>query len=322
MTIAKTRIALVAALTIGLPLGVNAQAVPNLQLHADALQQQAERYPPSSFRITDGIDPIVAERTPSVVSQRGPGGQAPALAVWNDRVAVQPGEPLVLHARIDWLNSETAVWDQLSAAGSDWSVAGIVANQAGDTIATVAYNDAATGADVLAGDGIYTATVTLPNSAAPQAGQADSLIIKVTAISGNGVTRKAAGGVIFSNPAARLTGETEQLVRDGNLIVRAKAIATAPGRVHLAGTLSSLLGAPLASAQSAVVLERGEHWLELPFYGLILRDAGAAGALKLSSMTLRSTNGMPNALGPVLQDAAVLQPVPLTALTAVAHDRR
>lgn len=299
-------LAALATLVVGSAQAQAPVAVPDLAAHAAAAQAERLRYPEFSRPVLDGVDPIRAQRVPSVVTQRGPGGQAPALSVWNDRIALLPGETLTLHARLDWLDTERPEWSVLSAAAQAWQIRARVETESGQLLGTVEYNDAGQGVDRLAGDRIHTASLSLPVSAQPQDGQARALIVKVTATASDGTVRQAAGGLLQSNPAARLTGDFRPVVRDGDLIVQARALVTAPGRVHLSGTLGSLAGTPLVTAQAAQVLEPGLHWLDLRFSGVALADVAAPELLRLSTVTLRSTNGMPNALGPVLQDVATV----------------
>ena len=305
----KTRLSTLAALAVLALNTLPAQAqvaVPDLAAHAAAAQAERLRYPAWSQPVLDASDPILAQRIPSVITQRGPGGEAPALSVWNDRIAWLPGETPVLHARLDWLDTERPAWQALSAAAQAWQMQARVETDTGTLLGTVDYNDAGQGADRLAGDLTHTASLSLPASSLPADGQAQALIIKVTATAADGTVRRAAGGVLLSNPAARLTGDFAPVVEGGDLIIRAKALITAPGRVHLSGTLGSLAGTPLVTAQAAEVLKPGVHWLDLRFAGAALADVALPEVLQLSTVTLRSTNGMPNALGPVLQNVAVV----------------
>ena len=67
--------------------------------------------------------------------------------------------------------------------------------------------------------------------------------------------------------------------------------------------MDSGAGEALASARTATRLQPGTHWLDLRFYGLALSERGAEGELSLGSITLTSANGIPNALGPLVEDA-------------------
>jgi hypothetical protein len=75
-------------------------------------------------------------------------------------------------------------------------------------------------------------------------------------------------------------------------------------------------GEPIGTAQAAAVLEPGEHWMALDFYGLMFHDRGIQGPFQLGSVTLTATGGMPNALGPVLENVHLTRPHKAAAFTA------
>lgn len=295
-------------------------AEPSLNLAADAARELRERarFPEWSQPVAVGdVDPIVSARLPTRQSLAGPGGAAPRLTVWASTISAEAGQSVDLFAKLENLSQDSS--NALEILRASQPVAGkISATLSGEqsgALTELAYLDDGQGADAKAGDGIYSARYTLPAARAPQVGTAESVLVLVRAALADGETRTAVGGFQFSNPGARLTGRYRDLVRDGNLLVQAEVEVLKSGRYHLAGTLASLAGLPLASAQSAQVLQPGKQWMTLPYYGLIFHDRGASGALRLASVTLTSVGQMPNALGAVLENAHLTAPLNLAALT-------
>lgn len=302
---------LAVALLLLAPAAVRAGQDPvPLALQAAEDYRQRARYPEWSSALEAGaIDPLVDARTPTRQSRLGPDGAGPRLSVWNSAVSALPGESVTLYAALAHTAAKRALLEAAPAPGTavtDAQVTGeLLARELG-SLGTVAYRDDGVAPDTLAGDGLYTARFTLPAAKAPALGRADSILVKVSALLADGDVRKAAGGLLFSNPAARLTGRYTDTLRDGNLVVAAEVEVLAPGRVHITGTLANAAGQPFASAQAARVLSTpGRQWLELPFYGLAFHDRAVAGRVTLASVALASTNGMPNALGPVATNAHV-----------------
>ncbi|MGJ8669521.1 MAG: choice-of-anchor X domain-containing protein [Oceanococcus sp.] len=296
---------------------VQAATAPDLIKHAaDAYRARAD-FPEWSQLITDAVDPVVRDRTPSRQRLADAQGAAPALETWGQKISYQPGQAVTLFARLDWLTAATGLAElsQLKLTQtSGWTMTADLLVGQGE-LAQLSYNDKGQAGDQVAGDGIYSAQFTPDASAFPALGQADNVLVKITAQNAAGEVRKAAGGFLLSTPGAVLTGEYKQVLRDGNLLVLAQADVLTAGRYHLSGSLANLAGTPLATAQSARVLEQGQHWLELPFYGLIFHRLQQVAGLQLSSLTLTSTNGMPNALGELHRDVVSLQAVPMAELT-------
>lgn len=292
--------------------------LPDLAAHAAASAAEQARYPAWSQPLQVDSDPILSAREISIQSVRGPNGEAPALQAWTSDVAVQPGETIQLFAQLAWLDTEQSPWEQLRSATGAWSISAELVTEAGETLANLEYADTGRGLDVLAGDGVFTTALTLDATQAPPLGQASSVLVRLTATAPDGTVRKGSTGFLYSNPAAKLTGRFRQSIEDGHLVVLAEATVAAAGRVHLEGSLADLAGQPQAIAQTAEVLSPGTHWIPLRFHGQLIRDLGLVDALRLRAITLRSTQGMPNAIGPVFTDALTLAPIPLEQLAQSA----
>jgi hypothetical protein len=292
-----------------------------IQQAAQDLRERA-RFPEWSQPVSAGaLDPLLSDRTPTRQTLAGPQGAAPSLSVWASTISARAGESVDVFAELSGLQPDTSnVLEVLRASRLKYNAAitAELVNEAGARLVDIVYADDGKGADVAAGDGIYSGRVSLPAERAPALGSADSLMLKVTAALPNGEERKAVGGFQYSNPGAVLTGRYKDAIKQGNLVLQAEVEVLTAGRYHLTGTLATLTGTPVATAQAAQKYSApGKYWMELPVYGLILRDAGVSGRLGLSSVALTSTNGMPNALGPVLRNVYQTQsinPLQLTAL--------
>lgn len=309
----------VAALAAALPVLASAAGTPP-PLAAQAADDylKAARYPQWSQALEVGAaDPLVESRIPTRQSRLGRNGAQPRLAVWASTISAQPGEAVTLFAAL----TRPAVGSLLEAAPAG-GVSGatvtatLQAERLGD-LGSITYRDDGAAPDTLAGDGIYTARYVLPDAPKPALGQADSVMVTTTALLADGDLRRAAGGFQFSNPSARLTGRYLDSLRDGSLVIAAEVEALAPGRVHLSGTLANAADEAFATAQTARMVAVGRQWIELTFYGLAFRDRGVSGAVKLASVALTSVNGMPNALGALVQDAYVTKPYLATQFTAL-----
>ena len=264
--------------------------------------RERARYPESSRALQGGEeDPVKAKRTPTRQSLQAPDGSA--LSVWASAVSVEAPAPIDLFASFDGRGKAAAVE----------AVTAEIANAEGGVVAEVIYKDDGQGADRRAGDGVYSARLALPAGLEPAL--AESYAVRVRAKLADGDLREAAGGFLYSNPAARLTGRYRDLVRDGSLVVAAEVEVREAGRFHLAASLYSLAGEPVGTAQAASVLERGRHWLELPFYGLMFHDRPVAGPYRLKSVGLSTTTRMPNALNDLVEDAHVVRPFRLERMT-------
>ena len=298
--------------SLGCSLGLLALAVPALAQVPDASlfarrtaqeYRQLARYPESSRVLPPGAkDPVREKRTPTKQTTRGPQG-TPILSVWASKLSVEAGRPVDLFAEPS-LQGKPAL--PLEVTGEIASAKGIVAQ--------VTYHDDGRAPDVKAGDGIWSARLDMPAGLEPDG--AESYMVRVRARMLDGDIREAAGGFLYSNPSAHLTGRYRETTTGGNLVISAQVEVKEAGRFHLAGTLATLGGEPVGTAQAAAHLKPGLHWIDLSFYGLMFHDRKVAGPFRLSSLALATTTGMPNALNDLVENAYVTKPQHLEALTA------
>lgn len=291
-----------------------------LALDAAESYRAAARYPEWTRVLMPGqADPIVLKRTPTRQVLPGRQESGRQLAVWASTLAAEAGQAVDLYASIESIAPRKLV-DALSRQKAATIGARLV-DESGQQLAVLDYADDGQGADRLRGDGVYSARYVLDAKAAPALGTAKSLKVDVTALAGDGERFAAVGGFQFSNPGARLAGVFADSVRDGNLVLTTRVQVLTAGRYHVAATLADMAGQPVAEAQAARQLEAGTQDLELAFYGLAFRDRGVTGPLRVASITLTSASSMPNALGPVLHDVALLPMRPLSAFTDRAFGR-
>lgn len=296
-----------------------AAEAPNLALEAARDYEARARFPEGSRPIAAGEnDPILARRAVTKQTLPGPNGAAPSLSVWASGLAFQAGQAVDLFAELTDTSGEhglIAALKREQRLGASSVTAQLLGEKSGQ-LAELTYRDDGEGADVRAGDGIYSARLTLPADRQPALGYAENVMVKVRALLSDGGFRSAVGGFLYSNPSVRLTGGYRETMAGGSLRIGVELEVLAPGRVHIQGTLADLPGAPVAFAQTTRHVETGRQWLDLPYYGLIFRDRGTAGPFRLSSITVSSVNDMPNALGPVAANAFVTQAHPLADFTA------
>jgi hypothetical protein len=259
------------------------------------------------------VDPVRAKRVPAPHSLPGRTDDSPVLTVWSREVSFEAPHPVQLYATVD--RPGQGLGKSLGKSGGKVAadVRGEVITADGESVGTVVYHDDGKGADRRAGDGIHSASFTLPEGAVPDL--AASFGVRVAAKTADGEVLGTTGGFLYSNPHARLAGDYRDEVRDGNLVVQVKVTVEKAGRFHLAGTLAEMNGTPVGWAQTAAELEPGTHWLELSFYGLMFRDHGAAGPYRLASLSLATTTSMPNALNDLVEDAYKTGAYPLASFT-------
>jgi hypothetical protein len=286
-----------------------AQQLPKpgeLALQTAREYREQARYPESSRALKVGEeDPVRAKRTPTKQSRRGPEGAGPELSVWASAVSVEVGKPIDLFAEI--LTSGQPVLPlELSAE---------IAGPNGEIVANLAYHDDGRAPDRNANDGVWSARLTLPAGLEPDG--AAAYMVRATARLLDGDLRQAAGGFLYSNPSARLTGRYRDTVRNGNLVIAAEVDVREAGRFHLSGTLYSMKGDPIGTAQAAANLEPGKQWIKLSFYGLMFHDRKVAGPFRLGTLALATAGRMPNALNDLVENAYVTKGYKLGVMTAL-----
>ncbi len=216
---------------------------------AKQYREQA-RYPESSHAINQGeADSLREKRLPTRQTRRGSDPNDPTLAVWASKVSYEKGQAIDLFASLE---------DRGKAVASASEISGEIEDGAGRILAQVKYRDDGQGADVRAGDGVYSARL-IPSALTATA----SYMVRVQTRLADGDPLAAAGGFLYSEPFAHLTGRYRDSLRDGNLILSAEVEVTESGRFHLAGTLYSKAGEPIGYAQAAAELEPGRRWIEL-----------------------------------------------------------
>ena len=263
------------------------------------------RYPESSRALKRGEgDPIRAKRQVNRVSRRGPDSTDPTLSVWAAKVSFEKGQPVDLFATLETQGKA------LTGGAGVAVITGEIMDESGSILTEIAYRDD--------GHGLWSARLSPEGLGG---GPAASYLVRVKARLANGDLREAAGGFLYSDPAAHLTGRYRDFVRDGDLVIAAEVDVTEAGRFHLAGTLYTKSGEPLGTAQAAAQLEPGRRWIELPFYGLMFHDRAAAGPYKLGTLALATTNRMPNALNDLVTDAYVTRPYRVQQMRSTSFER-
>ena len=272
--------------------------------------RQLARYPESSRVLTPGeADPVREKRQPTRQSRRGTDANDPTLSVWASKVSYEKGQPVDLFASLEDRGKPVPASDVITGEIADASGA----------IAQVTYLDDGQGADLRANDGVYSARLML--SEGLELEPAASFMVRVRTRLADGDPLEAAGGFLYSDPAARLTGRYRDFLRDGNLVLAAEVEVRERSRFHLAGTLHSPAGEAIGYAQAAAELEPGRRWIELSFYGLMFHDRQAAGPYRLGSLALATTSGMPNALNDLVENAHVTRPYRLQQMRSVPFER-
>ncbi len=256
---------------------------------AAALRHKA-RLPPTSRRIEDNLDPIVATRT--VKERLSPPGQGrkPTLVVFSSALSYEAPNPIILYAKFvreypdDWSPRTDA-----EIAGELWNTDDVV-------VAQVDLRDDGQGRDIEARDGVFTTQLT---PAAEDLERWDGLIrVQIYGETSDGDRRKARTRFYYGVPSAKLTGYYRDELVDGHLQVLAEIEVKETGEYRLEATLSGSRGL-LAWAESTVPLEPGISMMPLTFWGLALREANEPGPYRLSSIALANVTYKP----PQLNDA-------------------
>ena len=266
----------------------------------------AARYPDHSQVLAKGqADPIQEKRTTTAVASGRP-QDGPTVSVIGRQISYEYPA-----TQIDFFATVTG--------GKVTTIAGEVQNESGAKVGEIRFFDDGVGVDTKAGDGLYSGRVEFTARQRPQL--ADSYLVQVDAGFASGETRTAVSGFLYSRPHARLTGRYRDSIRNGSLVIEAQVEVREAGRFHLAGTLATLQGSPVGTAQAAQRLEPGKHWIALEFYGLMFHDRQVEGQFRLASLAFSTVTAMPNAWNNLVENAYVTRPVALSALTNQSFNR-
>ena len=273
--------------------------------------RELARYPESSRAVKKGeADPIREKRQPTRQTRRGSDANDPVLAVWASKVSYEKGQAIDLHASLE---------DRGKAVTAPSPITGEIEDGDGRILAEVTYRDDGQGADLRAGDGVYSARL-VPAAMTAMAATA-SYMVRVQTRLADGDPLAAAGGFLYSYPSSHLTGRYRDVLRDGNLVIAAEVEVAERGRFHLAGTLYSMAGEPIGYAQAAAELEPGRQWIELSYYGLLFHDRQAAGPYRLGTLALSTTGRMPNALNDLVENAHVTRAYRVQQMRSAPFER-
>ena len=272
------------------PPPVKATAAVGAQAAAD--YRRRARYPRSAQPLMpEDEDPIVRDRQVSPVESRGRNGEEPTLRVFPAAMGFESPEPAIVYA-------ELTTRDRPIAATT---IRGTLTTEELAPLAQVTFHDDGLDGDAAAGDGRY--TVRFPGDTLGGA-LSRSYLVQVEAKLGGDDERKAATSFMYASPHAQLTGNYRDTVTNGSLVVGVEVDVSEAGRFHVEATLYSSDGlVKIAWAQAAQWLEPGTHWLDLGYYGLILRERGIDGPYVLRYVALSTTNEMPNAKNRVVENA-------------------
>jgi hypothetical protein len=259
--------------------------------------------------LPDEADPIAREREVTPVSAAGPQGAEPVLVVFPARVGFEAPDPVVLHAHLSIAGAPTPAQE----------IRGTVLTENLAPLGEFVYQDDGIPPDQQAGDGIGSAEIVLPAEALPDLSA--SYLVKVRALTLDGEERLAAMSFQYANPHAWPTGNYRDRLVDGSLLIGVEIEVARAGRFHLEGTLYGEDGEQkIAWAQAAAELPPGTHWVNLPYYGLVLQEQGIDGPYLLRYLALSTTSDMPNAKNRLVENAHVTAAYRVATFTDVPYD--
>jgi hypothetical protein len=257
---------------------------------AAALRHKA-RFPPTSRRIENNVNPIVESR--AVKERLSPPGQGrkPTLVVFSSALSYEAPNPIILYAKF------VRDHPQDLSLRSDAEIAAELWNAADQVVAQVELRDDGQGRDLEAGDGVFTAQLT---PADEELEQWNGLIrVQVWGETVDGDRRKARTRFYYGVPSAKLTGYYRDELVDGHLRLEAEVEVKEIGEYRLEATLTGPKGFLISWAANTVALEPGVTFIPLTFWGLTLREANEPGPYALSSIALANVTYKP----PQLNDA-------------------
>ncbi len=268
------------------------RAVAAVGADAAAEYRRRARYPRSAQPLlTNDADPIVRDREVSAVESRGRNGAEPTLRVFPAAMGFESPEPAVVYAELTMRGRPVSAKE----------IRGTLTTEELVPLGDVLFHDDGVGGDAVAGDGRY--TVVFPGDKLGGA-LSKSYLVQVEATLAGDEPRKGAASFLYASPDAHLTGNYRDVVVDGSLVVGVEIEVTSAGRFHVEATLYGPDGVEkVAWAQAAQWLEPGTHWLDLGYYGLILRERGIDGPYVLRYVALSTTTEMPNAKNRVAENA-------------------
>jgi hypothetical protein len=272
------------------PPPVKATAAVGAQAAAD--YRRRARFPRSAQPLMpEDEDPIVRDRQVSPVESRGRNGEEPTLRVFPAAMGFESPEPAIVYAELTTRDRPvTATTIRATLTTEDLA-----------PLAQVEFHDDGLDGDAAAGDGRY--TVRFPGATLGGA-LSRSYLVQVEAKLGGDDVRNAATSFLYASPHAQLTGNYRDAVTDGSLVVGVEIDVSQAGRFHVEATLYGSDGlVKIAWAQAAQWLDPGTHWLDLSYYGLILRERGIDGPYVLRYVALSTASEMPNAKNRVVENA-------------------
>ncbi|MBL8627792.1 MAG: hypothetical protein JNK64_41290 [Myxococcales bacterium] len=149
----------------------------------------------------------------------------------------------------------------------------------------LAIADDGAGADAVAGDHLYTATL------APTAAQGEALLGQVI-VEGRGDfpdagLRRVPSALIYTlGPDAVLTGAWRDRLDGGHLILEAEVAVARAGTFTINAQLVGPQREPLVWTRATAALPAGKGWLTLPIWGKALREAGVDGPYQVRNVLL------------------------------------
>lgn len=271
-------------------------AIRRSEEHAEAARaraaelRQKARFPPTSRRIEDNVDPIIEMRAVKERLSPPAEGRKPTLVVFSSSLSYEAPNPIILFAKF------LRAYPGDQSLRTDAEIVGELRNAAGEVVAEVDLRDDGRERDIEAGDGVFTARLT-PD--ADDGRRWNGLIaVRVYGETADGERRSAKTRFYYGEPAAKLTGNYRDELVDGHLRILAEIAVKEPGEYRLDATLGGAQGL-LAWAENTAALEPGTRWMPLLFWGLSLREANEPGPYRLSSIALANVSVHP----PQLNDA-------------------
>ncbi|GAA3919073.1 hypothetical protein [Litoribacillus peritrichatus] len=90
-----------------------------------------------------------------------------------------------------------------------------------------------------------------------------------------------------SKPDIQLTGSfRDKLTSDGNLVIEAEVDVEQSSRFYIQGSLYSSTNIAVGTTQVSQSFDKGRHWVELNFSGLMIQDAKENGPFVLKKLSL------------------------------------